>query len=76
MVKLEVKDSSFSFNVVNVYGLYLDRIPFWENLANVGIFNHPNMVLGGDMIFTTSLREVWGGVSMIMSTWRLFYVFP
>jgi endonuclease/exonuclease/phosphatase family metal-dependent hydrolase len=27
---------------------------------NEGLFNEPNLILGGDLNFTTSSREVWG----------------
>jgi hypothetical protein len=59
-VKLIVKDVGLSFSILNIYGSYDDRIPFWEELANAGAFNDPLTLVGGDLNFTLSHREVWG----------------
>jgi hypothetical protein len=40
-IKLMIKDFRFSFSVLNIYGPYADRIPFWEDLAYVGAFIDP-----------------------------------
>jgi hypothetical protein len=59
-VNLKHKYVDFAFSVINIYGPYSERIPFWEDLKNEGIFNDPLSVIGGDLNFTLSLREVWG----------------
>jgi exonuclease III len=59
-VKLKHKDYDFSFTAINIYGPYSDRVQFWENLKSAGVFSDPLTVIGGDLNFTLSLREVWG----------------
>jgi hypothetical protein len=52
--------SNCSFRIINLYGLYVDRIPFWNDLSNNGFLSLQNLILGGDFNFTLSLKEVWG----------------
>jgi hypothetical protein len=59
-VKLMDKDAKFSFSMVHIYGPYVDRVPFWEDLSLLGSFSGPFMVVGGDLNFTLSLYEIWG----------------
>jgi hypothetical protein len=59
-VTLRHKDNLFAFTVVNIYGPYAERPPFSEELFGAGVFNNPMIVIGGDLNFTLSLREVWG----------------
>jgi exonuclease III len=60
LVKLKHKNNDLAFSVVNIYGLYSDRAPFWEELSSACVFANPLLVVGGDSNFTLSLREVWG----------------
>jgi hypothetical protein len=55
-VKLMVKNVGFSFSVVNIYDPYIDRVPYWEDLANAGALNDPLNLVGGDLNFTLSHR--------------------
>jgi hypothetical protein len=55
-----VKDLDRRMKVINCYGLYFDREVFWESIKRDDILKEHNMVLGGDLNFTTSYREVWG----------------
>jgi hypothetical protein len=59
-VSLELKYLGTIFKVVNIYGPHLDRVSFWENLVDVGVSSDPMMIVGGDLNFRTSLKEVWG----------------
>jgi len=59
-INLRFKDYNYAFSVVGIYGLYADRVPFWEDLKNVGAFSGPFLVVGGDLNFSLSLQEVWG----------------
>jgi hypothetical protein len=36
---VELKDPilNSSFKIINLYGLYVDNIPFWEGIVNVGL---------------------------------------
>jgi hypothetical protein len=45
--------------------LYSDREVFWEDIKNEGIFKDQNLILGGNLNFTTSFREVWGEHSRV-----------
>jgi hypothetical protein len=54
-IKLKHKNDYFSFTAINY-----ETIPFWEELSSIGVFHDPIMVIGGDLNFTLSLREVWG----------------
>jgi exonuclease III len=59
---MDVEDFSLdsSFRIINIYGPYTDKRPFLEGLSNYGILQAPNVVIGGDLNFTLSLKEVWG----------------
>jgi hypothetical protein len=59
-VKLKHKNLDFSFSVINIYGPYSDRVSFWEELKLAGVFSDPLLIVGGDLNFTLSLREIWG----------------
>jgi len=43
-----------------VYGPYADIIPFSEELVNACAMSDPLTLVGDDLNFTLSLREVWG----------------
>jgi hypothetical protein len=60
LVKLKHKDFDFSFTYINIYGPYVERVSFWENLKSVVFFRDPLLVIGGDLNFTLSLKEVGG----------------
>ena len=47
------------FSIVNCYGPYANRISFWDKVVDGGIFNYPNLILAGDLNFTTSELEIW-----------------
>jgi hypothetical protein len=55
-----VKDLNLNLKLINCYGPYADREVFWEGIKREGILNEDNLILGGDLNFTTSSREVWG----------------
>jgi len=57
-----VKDVTIinGLKLLNCCGPYTDREAFWGTLKNEGLFNEPNLILGGDLDFTASRREVWG----------------
>jgi hypothetical protein len=47
-------------NFINIYGPYSNQNPFWEDLLIAGVLSKPLTIIGGDLNFTISLREVWG----------------
>jgi hypothetical protein len=38
--------SDKEYEILNVYGPYQDRSPFWEALARKSFFSHSNLILG------------------------------
>lgn len=48
------------FQILNVYGPYTRRKPFWEMVFANGILNDPHLILVGDLNLTLCSDEVWG----------------
>jgi hypothetical protein len=48
------------FRILNVYGPYLDIIPFWETLFNLKILKVKNLISRGDLNFSLGEEEIWG----------------
>jgi hypothetical protein len=71
-VCLKHKNSDKTLNFVNIYGPYANRIPFWEELSSAGALSRPFSIIGGDLNFTLSLREVWGSNPKIDGQVRFF----
>jgi len=46
--------------LVNCYDPYADRQAFWGRINKYGFLNEHSLIIGGDLNFTTSNREVWG----------------
>ena len=46
------------FSLVNCYGPYANRTTFWDSVVAGGIFYFPNLILAGDLNFTTSALEI------------------
>jgi hypothetical protein len=46
--------------LLNVYGPCQDRKGFWDSLDGSGLLAHKDLVIVGDLNFTTSAEEVWG----------------
>jgi hypothetical protein len=51
-----VKDLNKRLKVLNCYGPYAEREVFWENIKRDGLLKEQNLILGGDLDFTTSNR--------------------
>jgi hypothetical protein len=49
--------------LINCYGPYHDKEFFWEAIKRDGILKEQNVILGGDLKFTTCSREMWGAHS-------------
>ena len=45
---------------INLYGPYIDREVFWNNLSVMDCFICPYLVFGGDLKFSLGLSEIWG----------------
>jgi hypothetical protein len=55
-----VKDLDRRMKLINCYGPYSDREVFWKAIKRDGILNKHNLVLGGDLNFTTSCKGKCG----------------
>jgi hypothetical protein len=47
-------------HVLNVYGLHIDWVPFWDSLLNKYLPKTKNLILGADLNFSFGEVEVWG----------------
>jgi hypothetical protein len=46
--------------ILNFYGSYVDRVPFWEALLRKSFFQSDAIILGGDLNLSLGVSEVWG----------------
>ena len=46
-------------HLLNIYGPYDNHRVFWEATVNSGLLLLPNLIMGGDLNFTQSSKEVW-----------------
>ena len=47
-------------SLVNVYGPFLNRVPFWHSLFQSTLVNGDSVVMGGDLNFSLGHSEIWG----------------
>ena len=59
-IEVFAEELGISLNVVNVYGPYLNRAPFWDSLLQNPLVNGDRLMLGGDLNFSLGHNEVWG----------------
>jgi exonuclease III len=55
-----VKDLNKRMKLINCYDPYGNKQEFWDKIKRDGILKEHNLILGGDLNFTISNREVWG----------------
>ena len=48
------------FKVLNIYGPYNERVPFWDSLRASQFLKKENVVIGGDLNFTLGVHDIWG----------------
>jgi hypothetical protein len=60
MLEGTVKYLDKNLKLINFYGPYLDMEVYWETIKREGLLKEHSLILGGDLNFTTSSREVWG----------------
>ena len=58
--ELLCEELGFTLSVINVYGPYLNRVPFWDALFQNPLVSGDSLVLGGDFNFSLGHSEVWG----------------
>jgi hypothetical protein len=54
------KDSVDRVKLLNYYAPYKERECFWKPLMECGLLGEDGLIIGGDLNFTLSAREVWG----------------
>ena len=54
------EELGITLSVINVYGPYLNRAPFWDSLLHHPLVNGDSLVMGGDFNFSLGQNEVWG----------------
>jgi hypothetical protein len=60
---------------LNVYDPCQDRKIFWEKVDGRGLLAHDDLIMAGDMNFTTSSEEVWGASALVDSLAAFFKEF-
>jgi len=59
-VELRPVDLGSCLKVINVYGPYQNRAPFWDSFFQNPFLEEDMVVIGGDLNFSLGLSEVWG----------------
>jgi len=53
-------DTGEEITLLNIYGPYQDRIPFWEKVFSLECLKNDSVIIGGDLNFSLGHSEVWG----------------
>ena len=48
------------FTILNIYGLYKERVSYWNRLKQKYFFKNENLILGGGLNFTIGNFKNWG----------------
>ena len=59
-IEVYSRDIDRVFSVVNIYGLYQERLPFWDRIFSMSWWNSPDLIVGGDLNFSLGEAEIWG----------------
>ena len=59
-VELLFADLGTNLSVINVYGPYLNRAPFWDALLQDPLLRGDSVVVGGDLNFSLGQTEISG----------------
>ena len=76
-ISIKALDLVDTFDVINIYGPYLNRIPFWDTIINHSRFGGENLIIGEDLNFSLGREEVWGPharpnlllINLLISLW-------
>lgn len=49
-----------SYTLINIYGPYNDKVPFWERLLKCSFLEKESLILEGDLNFTLGEAKHWG----------------
>ena len=72
LLKAMIRGSTFSLSILNCYGPYLNREPFWNVVAFGGLLSLPNLILAGDLNLTLNASEIWGTKAQLDPSGRFF----
>ena len=65
-------ESQLDLCFINLYGPYIDREVFWNNLLVMECFRCPKLVFGGDLNFSLGLSEIWGDKARVDALTNFF----
>jgi len=54
-----------NLRLINCYGPYVDRRMFWDGVKEDGFSKNSTLILGWDLKFTKSTREIWGNFARV-----------
>jgi exonuclease III len=57
------KHSVDQVKLLNCYAPYKEREFFWQHILDSGLLSEEGIIVGGDLNFTLSAREVWGNLA-------------
>ena len=60
-----LKHSKETIKLLNCYAPYKDRETLWQQISDFELLCEDNLIIGGDLNFTLSSREVWGDLAWI-----------
>ena len=63
LLKGTIRGFKEPIQVLNIYGPCRDRLSFWRHVDELNLLAHNNLIVGGDLNFTLSLSETWGGTA-------------
>ena len=55
LFSIEMKES---FCFMNIYGPYLDRERFWNNIFSLNCLKNSKLIIGGDLNFSLGFFEI------------------
>ena len=52
------RDTDRVYFMINIYGPYQDRLPFWDRIFSMSWWNFPNLIVGGDLNFSLGEAKI------------------
>ena len=53
-------EANLTLTILNIYGMYSNRVDFWDSFKNSRMSKEENLIIGGDLNFTLGANESWG----------------
>ena len=57
---------------MNIYGPYLDKERFWNNIFSLDCLKNSKLIIGGDLNFSVGFSEIWGARARVDSLSSFF----